>query len=150
MLTSFLLVGGLLVLSIFLTTYFTNFTTGWYKTLRQPSYQPPPITFSVVWTILYLMLWIVISFTYPRDPSILKFYIILLALFVLWAYVYFELQSLWGSSFVLLLSLLVSGILMKKIVRVSDNLIAPSAFFLLVAWLFFASILNINATILNY
>ena len=150
MLTSFLLVGGLLVLSIFLTTYFTNFTTGWYKTLQQPSYQPPPITFSVVWTILYLMLWIVISFTYPRDPSILKFYIILLALFVLWAYVYFELQSIWGSSFVLLLSLLVSGILMKKIVRVSDNLIAPSAFFLLVAWLFFASILNINAAILNY
>lgn len=149
MITSFLLVGLLLLISIYLTSYLTNFQSTWYQSLKMPNYQPPPIVFSIVWTILYLILWIVISLTYPKDPSILTYYILLLILLVTWAYVYFGLQSLWGASIVLLITLLVSGILLKKIIQVSPNLILPSFFLLFVSWIFFASILNINSAILN-
>jgi tryptophan-rich sensory protein len=146
---SLLGIGLLVLLSIFATTYFSNFGSAWYKSLTQPSYQPPPITFSVVWTLLYIIIWLTVAVTYPRDKSILPLFILLLILLVAWAYVFFQIKSLWGAAIVLLITLGVSLMIWKKILNANQNQIVAASFFLFIAWIFFASILNINTALIN-
>ena len=144
-----IMIGLLVLLSIFSTTYFSDFGSSWYKSLNKPSYQPPPITFSVVWTLLYIIIWLSVAVTYPRDKSILPLFLLLLILLVAWAYVYFRLKSLWGSSIVLLITLGVALMIWKKILNANTNQIVAASFFLFIAWIFFATILNINTAIIN-
>ena len=35
---------------------FTDTSSEWYQSLIKPALQPPPIVFSIVWSVLYLML----------------------------------------------------------------------------------------------
>jgi benzodiazapine receptor len=146
---SLVIIGLLVLLSIFATTYFSDFGSSWYKSLNQPSYQPPPITFSVVWTLLYIIIWLTLAVTYPRDKTILPLFVLLLILLVAWAYVFFQLKSLWGAAIVLLITLGLALMIWKKILNANSNPIVAASFFLFIAWIFFASILNINTAILN-
>ena len=146
---SLVIIGLLVLLSIFATTYFSDFRSSWYKSLNQPSYQPPPITFSVAWTLLYIIIWLTVAVTYPRDKTILPLFILLMILLVAWAYVFFQLKSLWGATIVLLITLGLALMIWKKILNANNNPIVAASFFLFVAWIFFASILNINTAILN-
>jgi benzodiazapine receptor len=149
MIGSLVFIGLLVILSIFLTNYFSDFKSEWYKSLETPSFQPPPVAFSVIWTFLYIIIWLTISITYSKDRTILFPFLILLTLLVLWAFVYFKLQSLWGASIVLLITLVVSFIVWKKMLNVNQNSIVPSSFFLFIAWIFVATTLNITSAIKN-
>jgi benzodiazapine receptor len=149
MIGSLILIGVLLLVSIYLQNYFSKFQDEYYLSLKKPSYQPPAITFSVVWTLLYIIIWLTISVTYAKDKSILMPYILLLGLFVLWTYLYFNVKNLWVSASVLVLTFFVACYLFKKILNINKQPIVGASFFLLVAWLFLASILNINSAILN-
>jgi benzodiazapine receptor len=146
---SLVIIGLLVLLSIFATTYFSDFGSSWYKSLNQPSYQPPPITFSVVWTLLYIIIWLTVAVTYPRDKTILPLFILLMILLVAWAYVFFQLKSLWGAAVVLLITLGLALMIWKKILNANNNPIVAASFFLFIAWIFFASIININTAIIN-
>jgi benzodiazapine receptor len=146
---NWVIVAALILFSNYLSSYFMNFETQWYTSLKKPSYQPPPIAFGIVWTILYLILWYSISVSYPKDRSIFYYFVLLLTLFVVWAYVLFGLQSLGGAAVVLFITLIVSLVLWKKIIAVSNNQIVPSLFLLFVVWIFIANTLSINLAIIN-
>jgi benzodiazapine receptor len=149
MIGSFILIGFLVLVSIYFQNYFSKFQGEYYLSLKKPSYQPPPITFGVVWTLLYIILWLTVSITYNKDKSILIPFVLLLVLFVLWTYLFFNVKNLWVSAIVLVITFIVACYVWKKILNVNKQPIVGSSFFLLVAWLFFASILNINTAILN-
>ena len=146
---NYLLIGVILLISIYLTNYLSNFQGKFYKSLKLPPYQPPPITFSVVWTILYLILWITVSISYPKDPSILPYFILLSILLVAWTYVYFNLQSLWGGFVVLLITLIVGSIILRKMFAIRQSEWIPASFSLFVIWILFASLLNLQSAIMN-
>lgn len=146
---NFLIVGIILVISILLSNYFMNFNNPWYRSLKMPSFQPPPITFSIVWTLLYLILWYTISVSYPKDTSILYYFIALAILLVAWAFVFFQLKSPWGASIVLFTTFIVSWIIWSKLVKVSPTQTVPTLFLLFIAWIFLATTLNTKIAILN-
>jgi benzodiazapine receptor len=149
MVWNYILVGIILLISIFLTNYFSKFQGTFYKALKLPPYQPPPITFSVVWTILYIILWLTVSASYPKDPSILSYFILLNILLVGWTYVYFNLQSLWGAFFILLLTLIVGSVILKKMFALKQSQWIPISFSLFLIWILFASLLNLQSAIIN-
>lgn len=149
----FVVVGLILGLSIFATNYFSNFTMGpsnsWYSKLNRVSFHPPPITFSVVWTILYLILWYTISVSYPKDKSILYYFIFLAFLLAFWSFVFFQLQSLYGAALVLFITFIVAWIIWRKLVRVSSTQTVPTLFLLFISWIFLATILNTTLAMIN-
>jgi benzodiazapine receptor len=149
MIGALILIGILVLVSIYLQNYFSKFQGEYYLSLKKPGYQPPPITFGVVWTLLYIIIWLTLSVTYNKDKTILMPTILLLALFVLWTYLFFNVKNLWVSAVVLVITLVVALYLWKRIMAVNKQPVVGASFFLLVAWLFFASILNINTAILN-
>lgn len=149
MLGSLLLIGLVVLLSIFLTTYFSDFQSSWYKSLNKPSFQPPSIAFSVIWTFLYIIIWLSIGVTYPKDKSILPYFILLMILLVLWAYVFFKLHNLWGASIVLIATLILSFFIFRKILNANQNQIVAASFFLFIAWIFVATTLNITTAVIN-
>jgi tryptophan-rich sensory protein len=151
MILSFIIVGIILGLSIYATSSLTNFSSenSWYANLKQVPFQPPPITFSIVWPILYLILWYTISVSYPKDITILYWFILLAFLLALWSFVIFQLQSLYGSSFVLLITFIVSWIIWSKLVKVSSTQTVPTLFLLFIAWIFLATTLNTTLAVIN-
>ncbi len=149
MIGALILFGILVLVSIYFQNSFSNFQGDYYRSLKKPSYQPPPITFGVVWTLLYIIIWLTLSVTYAKDRSILLPGIILLILLALWSFVFFQIKNLWLSSVVLLITLVVASYVWKKIMKVNKQPIVGASFFLLVAWLFFATILNVNTAIIN-
>lgn len=146
---NFVIVALILVVSIYLTSYFMDFNNSWYRSLKMPSFQPPPYAFSIIWTILYIILWYTVSVTYPRDKSILYYFILLCILLVLWSFVFFKLENLWGATIVLIITFFVSWIIWKKIVRVSQTQTNSTLFLLFITWILIATTLNINIAINN-
>ena len=128
-----------------LFTPMTGHTDAWYNTLANSSLTPPPMVFSVAWTILYVLLGIALFFVWRSKKErgavasewLFFFQMVLNAL---WSYVFFGLHMPTLALFVLLALIIVSIFMAREFKYVSRT-----AYYLVwpyIAWLVFAFYLN--------
>lgn len=139
---SILLAQGIGVLS----AAFTMGSGNLYTQLERPIFSPPPIVFSIVWPILYLLMGIAAYRIYMRKKDgenvkkALVLYAIQLVLNFMWSIIFFRFK-LYGLAFIELIILLIFIILTTieffKKDRIAGFLMLPY-----VIWVSFAAILN--------
>lgn len=156
--TSFIISFILVFLTAFVGSIFTsrNIPT-WYSSINLPSLVPPNIVFPIVWNILFILM--IISFyiilkTYKKNKSFIdlrksaiNFFIIQLALNILWVLLFFEFNFLFISLIEIIILEVFIILTINKfsyIDRTASRLLIPY-----VLWIFFAMILNFLVFLLN-
>jgi len=125
----------------------------WYSTLNKPSFNPPNWLFAPVWTGIYIMIAIAAYLVWKRRDNTREYsftvsiYFIQLALNFSWSIVFFGLHGIRPALIVILL-LWVSIILN---IRWFNKFSSTAAWLLLpyLAWVSFASLLNLSIYLLN-
>ena len=117
----------------------------WFQNLVKPGIYPPPATFGIVWTILYVMIGLSIALVCAawgargRGVAILAFVIHFL-LNLAWTPVFFGMKEITAALVVLVMvdiTLLVVIALFWKVRRLAAMLLLPY-----LAWVLFATALN--------
>lgn len=144
----------LVFITAMLCRYFTNLgIDSFYNTLELPAGSPDNHYFSYAWGIIYVLLFISFYLTLESKKTEEQFYdanalfVTQLFLQILWTFSFFYLEQLWASAVVIVLLDMVVALLMHTIFFISRR-----AFVLLVpylAWLLFATYLNIALVFLN-
>ena len=124
----------------------------WYPTLTKPWFNPPAAVFAPVWTVLYLMMavaaWRVWIHGEPAEKSrALLLFWFQLGLNLLWSIMFFGLQQLGvavAEIVLLLLAIVITTLLFWRIDRLAGMLMLPY-----IAWVSFATVLNISLWLLN-
>lgn len=142
-------------LSLFILTYGVGFfimaflqtptQMEWYNTLFHSSLTPPPIIFSIVWTILYALIAISAELIWEKGGRSIFFAQLILQ--IVWSYTFFVAHALWMGFFVLLLLSITVGLMcliFAKHSKLAGLLVIP--YFI---WCLFASYLNLISALLN-
>ncbi len=121
-----------------------------YSPLNKPPFAPPSIIFPFVWTALYILIGVALYFMEEsrcnkKRPRIA--YGVLLSLNLLWPLFFFTFK--WFSfSNVIIIALLISAIItfyfFYKCEKLAGYFMLP-----LIAWVMFATYLNIGVSVLN-
>ena len=122
-----------------------------FDLLKKPPLVPPAWVFSVVWTVLYILMGIAvynvrISNSYNKSEAMQYFYI-QLALNFLWVVTFFRFGWLWVSVIVLLALIVAIALTIKNFGDVSSTAARLMLPYLL--WCLFALYLNIGYAVLN-
>ena len=131
-----------------LFTPMTGHTDPWFNSLAQSALTPPPIVFSIAWTILYILLGIALFLVWrskkQKKRGVIStgewLFFFQMVLNALWSYVFFGLHMPTLALFVLLALIIVSVYMDREFGKVS-----PAAYYLVwpyIAWLAFAFYLN--------
>ena len=129
---------------------FTDTSSEWYQSLIKPALQPPPIVFSIVWSVLYLMLAAslsLVSLMPDAQKKTLALYVLTGVLNVLWTYTFFTLQNPGGAVFVLIITIIAAIALFLDVYR--HNKIASYLLIPYMVWLCFALYLNYELAFFN-
>ncbi len=122
-----------------------------FELLTKPPLVPPAWVFSVVWTILYILMGVAvynvrISNSYNKSEAMQYFYI-QLALNFLWVVTFFRFGWLWVSVIVLLALIVAIALTIKNFGQISSTAARLMLPYLL--WCLFALYLNIGYAVLN-
>lgn len=131
-------------------TAFVDTSSEWYQSLIKPALQPPPIVFSIVWSVLYLILAAslsLVSIMPDAQKKTLALYVLTGVLNVLWTYTFFYLQNPGGAVFVLIITIIAAIMLFSDVYRSSR--IASYLLIPYVVWLCFALYLNYELAFFN-
>jgi benzodiazapine receptor len=120
----------------------------WYASLTKPAFTPPPVTFSIVWPTLYVMMGIVFYrlLMGAHRPAI-RLFLVQLLLNALWTPLFFGMHRPWlalADIGALWAVLAVCIGMFYRIDRLSAWLFVP--YFL---WVSFATVLNGSIALLN-
>ena len=139
---SFSIVAILVLISMILTKNSMDF----YKSITKPDLAPPAILFPIVWTILYSILGITLTYFYD-DKVIRNAIIINIMINVIWPVLFFRFQLLF-ISIIWLIFIIISTIkLFLKIEKNNKLFMYLNLPYLI--WLFFALYLNVMIFLLN-
>lgn len=128
--------------------------TIWYNNLKKSSLTPPTQYFSIVWTIIYITIFISLVIIMNTDKKQSKQNSIIYVIFfikmifnLLWSYIFFTKKMLF-LSFVIILLLDISTIMtiyyFYKINRVAGLILIPN-----LLWILFATYLNYYIVVNN-
>lgn len=124
-----------------------NSVNTWYVTLDKPFFNPPSWIFAPVWTILYLLMGISLYLAWNTKKISLKWFWIQLVLNSLWSILFFGLKN--PTLALLGITLLWLAIIMTIKSFWRYNKTASWLLLPYLAWVTFASILNLSIVILN-
>jgi tryptophan-rich sensory protein len=121
----------------------------WYASLRKPPFNPPNWLFGPVWFTLYVLIAIAGWRTALRAPggTAMRFWIAQMVLNWAWSPVWFGLHLLW-PAFAVIVALLLAIVGFIRSTWRSDRTSAL-LFVPYLAWVAFASALNLSIAILN-
>lgn len=123
----------------------------WYATLNKPSFSPPNFLFGPVWTMLYALmgfsLYLVWTSKVKSKQMALKYFWAQLGLNALWSIIFFGFKKP-GLAFVEIIALWIAIWLTIKSFRRSSRA-ASYLLYPYLAWVSFASILNLSVWVLN-
>ena len=124
----------------------------WYAQLDKPWFNPPNWVFGPVWSTLYLLMGIALWLVWiaKSDRSKKRAYILFgtqLVLNALWSVVFFGLHQPWAAVIVIVALWIAIALNIREFAKFSK----PAAWLLVpyIAWVSFASLLNISIAILN-
>lgn len=118
----------------------------WYATLNKPFFSPPNWVFAPVWTTLYILMGISLYLVWIREKIPMVFWIQLI-FNGLWSLIFFGMKNP-GLALVDIIALEVSIFLtIKTFLKISKP--AGRLLFPYLAWVSFASILNLSIVLLN-
>jgi len=134
------------------TLFTASSITTWYATLTKPSFNPPGWLFGPAWTLLYLLMGVSVFLIWQNPSSrarnkALRLFWIQIAFNAIWSPLFFGLKSplLGLIDIVILLALLFyTTTLFYKIKKIAAYLLFPY-----IAWVAFATILNLSILLLN-
>ena len=135
------------------SVFTTSAINTWYTTLQKPFFNPPNWIFGPVWTLLYLMMgislylvWVTKTDKKERRQGI-TFFFIQLVLNVLWSILFFGLQSPAAALIGIIVLWFAILLTIKNFLQISKpagRLLMPY-----LAWVSFATILNLSIVFLN-
>jgi tryptophan-rich sensory protein len=119
--------------------------TGWYAALEKPSFSPPNWIFSPVWIILFLLMGVTLYILWQNMQKTeakiaMVFFIIQLALNILWSALFFGLKWPMVAFFeiiVLWVFILLTMIKSSRVSKTTVYLLLPY-----ILWVNFAAVLN--------
>lgn len=122
----------------------------WYASLNKPSFSPPNWIFGPIWTLLFLLMGIASYLVWKKQKKIkapLKLYGLQLVFNFLWSYFFFGLH--WPD--LALLDIILLWVFIFFTVRSFYRVKKTAAYLLYpyLAWVSFASILNLSIFLLN-
>jgi tryptophan-rich sensory protein len=125
----------------------------WYRTIRKPSWNPPSWVFVPVWTLLYTMMALALTFIWQKGETgadihvALAFFMTQLVLNAIWSYLFFGLRKPGAALFDILMMWLFIVLSMWAFYPLDVRafwLMAPY-----LAWVTFAAVLNGTLARLN-
>ncbi len=121
----------------------------WYANLSKPVFNPPNWIFAPVWSVLYVLIaWVGWrQFEAQKSSVTMKLWWAQMGLNFLWSPVFFVLHMPWLALLIILSLLMVITAFIQQVSR-SDR-IAMLAFLPYLAWVAFATALNLSIAILN-
>mgnify|MGYP003458396738 CR=1 FL=1 len=147
------LVPGILLLGILSGSFAgSGPDNAWFSALEKPPTYPPPATFGIVWTILYILMGVALAVVVTargarlRKAAIWAFAIQFL-LNLAWSPVFFGLHEITWALVMLVaidISVLVTLVLFWKVRPLAGGLLVPY-----MAWVLFATVLNFQFLQLN-
>ena len=122
--------------------------TSWYPTLNKSFINPPSWLFAPVWTVLYIMMGFALYYAWRSKKKVdLTWFWVQLGLNVIWSFLFFGLQNPWFAFYEIILlwvAIVLTIVAFWKPVRRSAYLLFPY-----LAWVSFASILNLSIALIN-
>lgn len=127
----------------------SNMPGEWYQTLEKPFFQPPPWLFGPVWTTLYVLIAIAGARTWLTAPASgrMQVWFGQMALNFLWSPAFFGAESP-ILGLVVIAPLLLAIILFIRMSWSADR-VSAWLFLPYLAWVGFATLLNLSIVLLN-
>jgi translocator protein len=127
----------------------TNMPGEWYQSLEKPFFNPPSWLFGPVWTTLYVMIGVAGARIWQRAPksAAMQLWFAQMALNLMWSPAFFGLQNPELALVVIagmLVTIIAFMVKARPIDRISTLLFVPY-----LAWVSFASVLNLSIAWLN-